>query len=408
MLQSITLLGSASGRNAGDAALLAAIMDSIDEACAEKLLYEIPSLNPNFIRENYSNRVRPIGVMPWHASLRLLGVPTLRSLLRTDMSLIFDATLFDRALFNPMFNFLSSYAVLLPIAKKRGKLMGCFTSTIGPVRTPRGRDMLRRVLELMDFITIRDVGDLRAMREAGVTNPNVVLTNDAALLTHACSVQRAQQIRQSLGLNANQEVLALNVNRYFNSWSGGQRNPMTHEEFVNTYVAGLEEGLKEVDAQLLFVSTQHMDETLTREIMEKVNLPQHKALLSNREYGHAEICGVLSGVSLLSAMRLHCLLLASVSAVPVIGINYLPKVRTYMETLEILEYSLDFDDFSAESVAEHLRRGWRDRPKLRALMQERIPRMQEQVRLAPAIVAALHRGESISPIIDKHRAKYPD
>ena len=264
--------------------------------------------------------------------------------------------------------------------------------------------MLRRVLELMDFITVRDLGDLRAMREAGVTNPNVVLTNDVALLTHACSAQRTEQIRRSLGLRPGGEVLALNVNRYFNSWAGGQRKALTHEEFVRAYTAGLEQGLKDVDAQLLFVSTQHMDESLTLEIMDRVKLPQPKALLSNRQFDHSEICGVLSGVALLSAMRLHCLLLASASAVPVIGINYLPKVRTYMETLGLLDYALDFDRFSPEELAEHLRRGWSERRKLRALMQERIPRMQEQVRVAPAIVAAYHRGESPDALLERHRA----
>ena len=77
MLNSITLLGSSSGRNAGDAALMAGIMDSIDEACESRILYEIPTIKPSFIHDQYKNRTRPVATLPWNLSLKMLGLPTL-------------------------------------------------------------------------------------------------------------------------------------------------------------------------------------------------------------------------------------------------------------------------------------------------------------------------------------------
>ncbi len=44
MINSITLLGSSSGRNAGDAALIAGIIDSVDAACGKEVLWEIPTI----------------------------------------------------------------------------------------------------------------------------------------------------------------------------------------------------------------------------------------------------------------------------------------------------------------------------------------------------------------------------
>jgi hypothetical protein len=90
MIETISLLGSSSGRNAGDAALISSIMDSIDEACGKRLLYEIPTIRPEFIWKNYENRVRPISMLPWDLSVKMLGVPTFRSILRTDLSLVCD------------------------------------------------------------------------------------------------------------------------------------------------------------------------------------------------------------------------------------------------------------------------------------------------------------------------------
>ena len=57
MIRSITLLGSSSGRNAGDAALMSGIMDAVDHACQRRLLFEIPTINTEFVWNNYENRV---------------------------------------------------------------------------------------------------------------------------------------------------------------------------------------------------------------------------------------------------------------------------------------------------------------------------------------------------------------
>ena len=52
MLRPATLLGSSSGRNAGDAALISGLMDSVDGECCEPLLYEIPTIRPRYVRDN--------------------------------------------------------------------------------------------------------------------------------------------------------------------------------------------------------------------------------------------------------------------------------------------------------------------------------------------------------------------
>ena len=91
MLESISLLGSSSGRNAGDAALIAGIMRSVDNACGQRLMWEIPTLRPEFIWRSYENRVRAISMLPWAGTVGMLGIPTYQSLMRTNMTLIYDA-----------------------------------------------------------------------------------------------------------------------------------------------------------------------------------------------------------------------------------------------------------------------------------------------------------------------------
>jgi hypothetical protein len=165
MINSVCLLGSAAGRNAGDAALISGIMEAIDLRLKRRLLYRVPTLFPRFVEQTYRhNRVEAINVMPWTGSLKLLGWPTYRAVTGSDLSLVFDAVLFDRSLFNPMFNFLSSLYFLLPAAKKAGRRVGLYNCGVGPITTDLGAKMLKKVCDSCDFITVREEGSAEVLR----------------------------------------------------------------------------------------------------------------------------------------------------------------------------------------------------------------------------------------------------
>ena len=232
MINDITLLGSSSGRNAGDAALISGIMESVDAACGKDLTYEIPTPRPSYIRDNYHNQRKAISMMPWHLSMKMLGVPTYRSIMHTDLTLLFDAILFDRSLYNPMFNFLSSLYLMLPKARREGKRMACFNVGAGPITTKTGRKMLREVGELMDFITVRDEDSYRILRDVGITNPRMMVTADAALNVQASDPGQAEDMLCKVGCDPEEEILGINVNTYIDTWAGPDVTPMGKEKFL--------------------------------------------------------------------------------------------------------------------------------------------------------------------------------
>lgn len=389
MIESITLLGSSSGRNAGDAALIAGIMDSIDNACGRGLTYEIPTIKPRFVLENYSNKVVPIGMMPWHASIKMLGVPTVRSILRTDLTLVFDAILFDRALYNPLFNYLSTLALILPIAKRAGKKLGYFNVSAGPVNTAAGRAMLRDVTNLMDFVTVRDENSKQLLRDIGVADKSIIVTADAALTMRSASEERIDLILKELGLEGEREILGINVSAYLDTWSGSKREPMGKAAFVESFSKALNAVVKRLGVPVLFVSTQHHDEPLTRELMQRLDVPVKKALLSNVTYSPYDIRGVLSRLALLFGMRLHATILASAGLTPVLALPHQPKVTHYFKTLGIEKYTLSFDDYSQQALEAHLLMGWDDRASIRKQLESAIPVSRAKALEAATLVAQM-------------------
>lgn len=391
-LESITLLGSSSGRNAGDAALIAAIMDGVDRACGRRLRYEIPTIRPDYIRDHYPNNTQPVGMMPWHGALRMLGVPTLRSIRRTDAILIFDACLFDRSLYNPLFNFLSSLYLLLPLAKKRGVPIIGFNVGVGPVHTPAGKRMLKRVTELMDFITVRDKDSYDLLGEVGVENPRIQLAADAALNAPSCDEEEARKIFEKTRVKIDEPKLGINVNRYLDTWASAERESMGKEVFLNVFSKALEIVWKELQVPMVFVTTQHHDIEVTRDLVARLPAEIPTAQIDNRDHNHAKIKGILRHMDLLCGMRLHSLIMASAELTPVVGITYQPKVAYYFRELELPERSLSFDDFSPETLSKLIMDGWRDKGALCSQLESRIPVLKAKAAWSADLMAAFDQG----------------
>lgn len=403
MLKSATLLGSSSGRNAGDAALMAAIMDAIDDACRSRLTYEIPTIKPSFVRNNYNNIVKPVSIMPWNLSLKIFGLPTYQSIMRSDLSLVFDAVLFDRSLYNPLFNFLSTLQLFMPKAKKRGKKLCFFNVGTGPVRTLAGKEMLKRLAEAMDFITVRDQDSYDILKDIGVQNPNMLVTADAALNLKPCSDENSDQILQTLGLRKEDDILAININTYLDTWADNKHNSLDKNRFLSDFAEALNSVCAQTGASVLFVSTQHQDLRITQDLMQRLTKAPKKAVLSNTIYNHYEIKGVLSKVSLLCAMRLHAMILASSAFTPIIGLPYLPKVNHYFKTLGLQNFLLEFKNFSAPNLKEHLFNGWQMRHKIRERLLSTVPEYKERALIASKLVGTIHLGENLDAAVQNFK-----
>lgn len=393
-INTITLLGSSSGRNAGDAALIAAIMDGVDRACGRALTYEIPTIKPSYIRDHYPNTTKPVGMMPWHGALRMLGLPTLRSICRADAVIIFDAVLFDRSLFNPMFNFLSSLYLLLPFAAKRGVPIIGFNVGVGPVHTPAGKKMLKAVAEQMSFITVRDQDSLDLLHAVGVQNPKIKLAADAALNAPAAAPGEVEPIYREAGLSLEEPKLGINVNRYLDTWASAGRVSMGREKFLDVFARAITEFHRFHPVPVVFVTTQHHDVEISEALRMRLPAGIKTALIDNRRHDHAVIKGVLRHLDLLCGMRLHSLIMASAEHTPVIGITYQPKVAYYFNELMMPEHTLSFDDFDADRLRDHLLAGWAERDAIKSQLYTRIPELQKRAAWSAELLACLERGQA--------------
>jgi polysaccharide pyruvyl transferase WcaK-like protein len=374
-------------------------MDSIDAACKRRLVYEIPTYRPNFIYSSYANRVRGVSMLPWDGTVGMLGLPTYNSVKRTDLTLIYDAMLFDRKLWNPLTNYMPAARYLLPIAKKKGSLTGLFNAGTGPVTTAAGCKMLKEIGETADFLTLRDSEGLDLLRDIGVKNPNTIITADAALNVQPSSKEKIDQIMKQLGLQNSPEILAINVNTYLNTWTESGESAMTPDHFASILASALDRVRKEINVPLLFVATQHHDLEITTLVMSKLRERGITALCTNKTYSHYDIRGVFERVSMLFGMRLHANILCSAGKTPISGLMFQKKVTNYYKLLGLSDRLLSFSQFETQKLAEHILKCWSERAQAKAQLESVIPKLQREALRAAELVALLDGGMAVEEAV---------
>lgn len=388
----ITLLGNNSGRNLGDAAIMSSILESLSKRLpnAEFL---IPSINPSWIEKHYAHKynLKAINVMPWTGSLRLLGIPTLCCLAKSDLALICDGIIFGKKLFNPAFNYLITLVPLVPLAKLLGCKVLCYSCGIGPFPSAISRLFAKWTISGCDTIMMRERDSESLCREIGVTN-QIDMTADAAFINPASSEQRADEIITSLGLDPQKPLLAINATGYMDSWLPKDGRLKDSAGFLKMYGSAVKRALERVSEkfQVITISTHPMDEKASLELAQAAG----GVLLTNSDYLSHDIQAVMRRCGLLLGMRFHSTVLASSVETPVVGLVYMPKVRGYLRYLECPDYALELKDLTEDFLTERLTQAWNERAALKARQVVMIRELKKRAELAADLVVERYYAQA--------------
>lgn len=357
----ITLLGSNSGRNVGDAAIMSAIVDVVSKEIPGIEVY-VPSTNPEFINKNYSAKynVKGINVMPWTGSIRLLGIPTLWCLIKSDAALICDGIIFGKKLFNPLFNFLITLIFIAPLARLVGCKLVCYSCGIGPFPSEVSRVFARWVLNACDLVIMRENDSKKLAEEIGVTKP-IEVTGDAAFINLVSSDVRAVEIMESEGIAADKNFFGINITKYFDAWLEESERVADRNKFLNTLAEAINAAKVKTGFEPVVFSTQPMDEDVARRLASLIDAK----VIDNTKYLSHDMQAVMRRCDLFMGMRFHSLILASAVECPIIGLIYAPKVRGYMRLLKSPDQAVELADVTAERLTTTIVDSWQRRREIK-------------------------------------------
>ncbi|MEZ4754651.1 MAG: polysaccharide pyruvyl transferase family protein [Bdellovibrionota bacterium] len=357
----ITLLGNNSGRNLGDAAILSALMDSLSKEIPGAKFY-VPSIAPKWIEKHYGNKynVKPLNVMPWTLSLRLLGVPTMWAMAKSDAALICDGIIFGYKFFSPH-NFLITLLFLAPWAKLVGCKLICHNCGIGPFPSKISRWAAKIVMNLSSIITLRETDSLELAQQLGVKTP-IKTTGDAAFVNPVSSRERAIEIMKAEGISLDKPKLGVNVTVYVDAWLEKNERVGDKDAFLNSIVAGIKLANTKVKEEFepIVFCTQPMEDEYSAQFAERIGAK----IISNSKYLSHDMQAVMRECGLLMGMRFHSIVLSTAVDTPVLGLIYAPKVRGIMRFMGTPEFGLELADLNNDTLADALSKAWDGRVAL--------------------------------------------
>ena len=387
-MKKITILGNFSGRNAGDTAILGCLLKDISSRYTD-VEFHVPTINTNYVASAYNKyNVKPIGLMPWNLSVKIYGLPIYRATMNADLILVTDAILFDRKLYNPLFNYLWTLSKVIPKAKKKGVPTILYNSSLGPIRLKAGKKSLRCITDNADILILRDKDSIELLKELGFPHNVVHEGADCALNAQPSSDIRFKEIRKTEKLfESDRPVIGFNVNSYVDAFVRENGKKFGRDQLVNIYAETVDRIINRLGVDIIFVETQHMDMGIANDVLGKIKNQNQIRLVSNKKYSYEDICAVLHRLDLFAGMRTHSLILSSAMGVPPVGIMTYPKNLGYMRTIGLENNLIQFRNLTADNYTQLITRAFENRESLKTEMIPRVKREKEKAQAAAKTLA---------------------
>jgi len=347
------ILGSFSGSNSGDVAVLYRIIAELDFRFPQSTFF-VPTTVPSFIGNSkllQEYDTRPVSMRRRHLAHGYFSFQTLRAVRKCDAIITTANMFFDRNLFNPWNNFIFSLLPILILYKalrRKGRVIAAAVS-ITPPSSAIGGMILRRVLELHDFVAVRD--DNSATLATALSKhikfrgcyPDVVIGQQPS--GSICEVSRTEAtLPRRVGIN---------LSSYF---SGELIRPdeTTRSGWI-TFFARLITVLSETHScETSMIVTSGTDEGLASEISELLDLPIK--VWGPSELSHVELQSMITELDVYLSMRMHGAIFAFSSGVPCIGLCFTKKLRHFYTDYDLTPYRMDLlpNSFATDDTFEKI------------------------------------------------------
>ncbi len=291
--------------NSGDDSILKAIVENLRELKPDIKILAL-SNDPKETAELYGvnsihrfNLPKIYGGIK-HASLLISGGGSLIQDITSDKSLAY-------------------YLFIISLANRLGTKVMLYSNGIGPILNKRNYPKIRKVLDRVECITLRERSSLAELEKIGVRNQNITVTADPAFTLTPAADDAVDEILQKSGIEPSEAFACVSIRPWQNLGRG-----------FETEVARSAKHLSEkYGMKILFMPMQcPKDVAITKRI---AALSGKAARVAPENLAPAEMLGLTKRARIVIGMRLHTLIYAASAATPIIGLIYDPKVSAIMD-----------------------------------------------------------------------------
>jgi len=271
------------------------------------------------------------------------------------------------------------YLHLPRIAQQLGVRTATYAIGAGPLQRRADRRAVLEVIKGMRAVTVRDARTRRLLEEVGVER-EIIVTADPALLLKGGEAPSGALPRE--GIHGERGLVGLSVRE-----PGGAAADLEPPLYRRLLALAADFVADRFDADLLFVPMERQDVGHAHRVIAEMGLPERARVLTGC-YAPREMLGIVGRLDMAIGMRLHFLIFAALSGVPILGLPYAPKVNSFLQRLG-LSGPDQIDPEHAGTLLAAIDRIWDLREEASTSIRERLPAMQLDARRTASIIAEL-------------------
>ena len=250
---------------------------------------------------------------------------------------------------------------------------------VGPLKTARGKELAKHILDRGDLVSLRDVNSMELAREIGVEVEYEQVPDAVFSLSREYFGLPQSPEKRTISAPKHLHKIALNLCRNIS-------NNANWDHFVENLLTSLSLLLEQNPTLEIIGLPMQSDVEVNDDAREiaavfatlRTKFPTAKFDLRKHE-STREIVAILEEVDLVVAERLHLLILSTVIQKPFIGLEYNTKVTGLLKDLELSAYGLNINEpFGAKDIYQTLTKLTKKYPTVAAHQAQQYTRLHAQ------------------------------
>lgn len=243
---------------------------------------------------------------------------------------------------------LTGWLRLLRFAKRLNVKTALFAVGVENIRYDKSGKLIKEALNGVDLITVRDCNSKDILKDIGVTNEIKVVSDPVVLLTNI----NADKIEDNL--LSSKVIICI---RHWFSKGFYIEKPEVNENFIQSLSAMADFLIERYNKKIDFIpfrTTSYDDDRIVAKQVVSHMKHKDKTHIHSSAPEVDEFIKMAEKSSLVIGMRLHSLILGASIGIPVIGLEYMPKVKAYMKSIKQSGYSLDLETITGEKLIKKI------------------------------------------------------
>jgi polysaccharide pyruvyl transferase WcaK-like protein len=237
-----------------------------------------------------------------------------------------------------------------------------FPSTIGPFLHNWTKTIFRNIAKDIDLIYTRDLESYNVIRQLLKTSKNKLI--------NTCDVvvfQNWEDKKEILQKKYAKSIVGISVMKWTYFANKHETQYSNYSTYVKEMVCLIDSLIKKYNVHITLYPTNYQingglgdDLSVAIEIYNQATNKEDINIIGNLITPY-ELKSLLSGSEINITTRMHACILSTGSFIPTISINYLFKLREYMNSLGLSDFSLDIEDFEHSVILDMFDKMWNNR-----------------------------------------------